>query len=171
MESEIRRVGDLEISQDVEMQQRIWKMQRIGWGVMALVMLCIMLGLTGRGPLSHATAGASGAPLRVEYERFGRHEAPMELKIHLAPGVARDGKARIWFSRDYMEALALEQVSPEQEKMEVHPDRHILEFDLPQSQRPATVVLKTRPQKFGSIAGRVGIENGQTLSFAHFIYP
>jgi hypothetical protein len=30
MESEIHRIGDLEISQDLEMQQRIWKMQRIG---------------------------------------------------------------------------------------------------------------------------------------------
>ena len=138
---------------------------------MALVMMCITLGLTGRGPLSHATAGTLGAPLRLEYERFGRHEAPMELKVHLAPGVACDGKARIWFSRDYMEAVAIEQVSPEQVKMEVHPDRHVLEFDLPQSQRPATVVFEFRPQTIGSMAGRVGIENGQTLSFGHFIYP
>ena len=171
MESEIHRIGDLEISQDLEMQQRIWKMQRIGWGVMALVMLCIMLGLTGRGPLSQATAGASGAPLRVEYERFGRHEAPMELKVHLAPGVARDGKACIWFSRDYIEALAIEQVSPEQTEMKVHPDRHVLEFVLPESQRAAKIVLKARPQKIGSIIGRVGIEDGQSLSFGHFIYP
>ncbi len=171
MESEIRRVGDLEISQDVEMQHRIWKMQRIGWGVMALVVLCIMLGLTGRGPLSHTTAGASGAPLRLEYERFGRLESPMELKVHLGPGVARDGKARIWFRREYFEALATEQILPEPEKMEVYSDRHVLEFDLPQPQREATVVLKVRPQKIGSMAGRVGVENGQSLSFKHFIYP
>ena len=60
---------------------------------------------------------------------------------------------------------------PEQEKMEVHPDRHVLEFDLPELQQPATIVLKARPQKIGSLAGRIGIENGQALSFGHFIYP
>jgi hypothetical protein len=168
---EIHRVGDLEIDQDLKMQHRIWKVQRIGWGVMALVVFAMLLGLTGRGPLSHATAGSVGSPLHLEYERFARCEAPMDLHIHLAPGVAHDGKARLWISREYLEALAVEQISPEQEKMQVYADRHVFEFDLPDAQQAATIVLKLRPQKIGTVAGRVGIENGSTLSFQHFIYP
>ncbi len=171
MGSEVRRVGDLEISQDLQMQRRIWMLQRVGWGAIALVLLAMLLGLTGRGPLSSATAGQPGAALQVEYERFARFSAPAPLKIRLGPGVARDGKARIWFSHDYIESITIEQISPEPSSMKVLPDRHLYEFELPNPQGEATIMLHTKPQKIGSLTGKIGIMDGPVLSFQHIVYP
>ena len=35
----MQRIGDLELSQDLEFQRRSWRVQRIGQGVMLLVLL------------------------------------------------------------------------------------------------------------------------------------
>jgi hypothetical protein len=171
MGSEVRRVGDLEISQDMTMQRRVWTMQRIGWGGIALMLLAIMLGLTGRGPLSTATAGKTGSSLQLDYERFARHSAPAPLKIQLGAGVARGGKARIWFSREYIESIAIDQISPEPESMKVLADRHLYEFEIPDPQRRATIMFHTKPRKVGSLSGQVGLQDQTPLSFQQFIYP
>jgi hypothetical protein len=102
----------------------------------------------------------------VEYERFGRHEAPMELKVHLAPGVARDGKACIWFSRDYIEALAIEQVSPEQTEMKVHPDRHVLEFVLPSRSEQPRLSSKRGRKKSVQCKAVSGLKTGRVCPSA-----
>jgi hypothetical protein len=171
MGSEVRRVGDLEISQDVQMQRRIWTLQRVGWGGIALVLLAIMLGLTGRGPLSSATIGKAGSGLQVEYERFARYSAPAPLKIRVGPGMAKNGKAHVWLSREFVDSITIDQISPEAASMKVLGDRQIYEFELPDPQNGATITLHTKPQKVGSLAGRAGLEDGPTLSFQQFIYP
>jgi hypothetical protein len=171
MGSEVRRVGDLEISQDLAMQRRIWTLQRIGWGVIALVLLVIMLGLTGRGPFSEATAGQAGSSLQVDYERFARHNAPAQLQIHVGPGVARNGKACIWLNQEYLESISIEQISPEALSTKVLSDRLVYEFELPDAKRLATITFETKPQKVGPLAGRVGLEDGRSLSFQQFVYP
>jgi hypothetical protein len=171
MSVEVRRQGDLDISQDMDVQNRIWRMQRIGWGIIALILLGILLGLTGRGPLSNATAGETGDPLRLEYERFGRYEAPTSLRIHLGPNVAKSDKVALWFSRQYLEGVQIDQITPEQESVKSLPGKFIYEFQLARPQNPAIISIKLRPQKIGSLQGRLGVESGQSLSFGQLIYP
>ena len=68
--SEHHRVGDLEISQDLTFQRRSWIVQRVGWVMLALLILAALGGLFGPGPLSRARAGPHDGPLWVEYQRF-----------------------------------------------------------------------------------------------------
>lgn len=168
---EVHRQGDLDISQNMDVQWRIWKMQRMGWGIMALAILSILLGLTGRGPLSNASAGQTGAPLRLEYERFGRYEAPTSLRIHLGSTLAKTDKIRLWISRDYMEKVRIDHVSPEQESVKAQPDKFVYEFELSSPQSPTIITIRLKPQKVGILKGQVGVEKARTLSFQHFIYP
>jgi hypothetical protein len=84
--AEVQRAGDLELNQDLRFQRRMWAVQRIGWAVMALVVLAGLLGLFGPGPLSSATAGKEEGPLLVEgYERFVRFRIPTTLQVRLDP--------------------------------------------------------------------------------------
>ena len=72
----------------------MWALQRIGWAVMALVVLVGLVGLFGTGPLSRATAGEEEAPLFVEeYERFARFMLPTTLRVRLDP--MGQGEARL----------------------------------------------------------------------------
>jgi hypothetical protein len=46
---DVHRVGDLELEQDVQYQQRSWAFERIGWIAMSLIAIAALLGLTGSG--------------------------------------------------------------------------------------------------------------------------
>ena len=71
-DAETDRVGDLEIHQDLPFQRRSWTVQRVGWAIMALVVLAGLLGglwLRGRDerrqrqPLSTEPGAAAVAAL------------------------------------------------------------------------------------------------------------
>lgn len=64
------KVGDLEISQDLKVEQRQWRVERVSRVVLVLLVVAALLGLFGPGPLSWSRA-EDGA-LSTEYQRFGR---------------------------------------------------------------------------------------------------
>jgi hypothetical protein len=88
----VTRIGDLEIQQDLNYQRREWRIQRLGWVVMRLVILAALLGLLGNGPLSKASVTATDGSLRLDYHRCWHYRNPMTLEIH-APGGATDQAA------------------------------------------------------------------------------
>jgi hypothetical protein len=88
--SDVGEGGGLQIEQDLEYQQRAWTVQRVGRVMMALAVLAALAGLLGPGPLSRASAGATGDPLRLEYERFLRFQTPTSPSIELSPTAARE---------------------------------------------------------------------------------
>jgi hypothetical protein len=44
-----QRAGNLEINQDLRFQRRMWAVQRIGWAVMALIVLVGLVGVVRDG--------------------------------------------------------------------------------------------------------------------------
>lgn len=65
--AEHARKGGLEVSQDLNFQRREWVVQRVGWVVMAVLLVAALLGLFGPGPLSKSIAGSASGPVRAEY--------------------------------------------------------------------------------------------------------
>src|SRR5688572_20481984 len=82
---EPERVGTLEVHQDMEFQQREWRVQKLGWILMFLFIAAAVAGAFGAGPVSNATAGEQGSAVWVDYERFGRRGGPLTLRIHARP--------------------------------------------------------------------------------------
>ncbi|MGH7964579.1 MAG: hypothetical protein ACRERD_22680 [Candidatus Binatia bacterium] len=169
--ADIRRVGDLELNQDLDFQHRSWIVQRIGWAVMALVVLAALLGLLGPGPLSSTVVGIRGAPLWGEYDRFAHYQAPTQLRIHLQLGTQREGEARVWLDRNYLDSVQVKNVIPQPDSVEAGPDRLIYTFRVSEPSQPAIVTFYLEPEQIGPLSGRVGLDRGQSLSFRQFIYP
>jgi hypothetical protein len=169
--SDMHRVGDLEISQNLNFQRRSWAIQRLGWVMLALLILAACLGLFGSGPLSQAMTGRQEDPLSVQYHRFWRLKSPMSLRLHFGPQATRSGQARVWLSRSYLEAMSVQHVTPQPQQVEAGPDRLTYVFTLSPPERPTTVTFNIEPETPGSVSGQAGLENGLTVSFRHFIYP
>jgi hypothetical protein len=169
--AEIIRVGDLEIDQDLDFQQRSWMVQGIGWVVMPLIVLAALLGLLGSGPLSSATAGSEAGPLWLEYDRFGHHQGPMTLRFHLGAKAVSEGMARLWLSQDYVEKIQIEQVTPEPERVEMSSGGLTYIFPVTEPNQEMIVTFYLKPDKFGPLTGQVGLVEGQSLHFNQFIYP
>lgn len=167
----MKRIGDLEIDQDIEFQQREWRVQRVFWGVLLLIVLLALLGLFGTGPISSATAGSGDEGLRLSYQRFVRHGGEAELEFEVQPDQVQDGQVEIWISFSYLNDLTIEQYSIQPEEVRAGRDRHVFVFLVEESDEPVTVRLSIRPDKIGRYAGDAGIVGGPTVSFTQFSYP
>lgn len=169
--SDIQRIGDLELNQDLDFQRRSWKVQRIGWALMALVVVAAALGLLGgSGLLSDTIIGSETDELQIRYHRFLRQGKPVTLDIQAWP--ADDEKqVKIQLDRDYLNHFKLDQVVPEPSQTEAHSETLIFTFDLAQPGDSVEIKFDMRPEFSGAVSGHVGIENGPSLEISHFVLP
>lgn len=56
----------VQVSEDLDFQRKEWRVQRIAWTCMAVLILAAALGAAGSGPLSSRTAKARGGHLAVD---------------------------------------------------------------------------------------------------------
>ena len=169
--SDIKRVGDLEVGQDLNFQRRSWTLERAGWVVMILLLIAALLGLLGPGPLSSATAGDPDSALWVEYNRFERYHAPTTLRAHIGLGAARGGKVRLWLSRGFVESTEIHHIYPDPEVVEAGTDRFTYVFAAPDESKPVVITYQFESQKYWGQAARIGLDAGPELEFSQFIYP
>lgn len=155
----------LEVDEDLEFQQREWNVQRVAWGVMGAVVLAAMLGAFGRGPLSNASVERDG--LRLDYERFGRAQNPTTLRFHFI--AAAQETSRVLISRKYLDAVRIENITPQPQNVEVDGDWLIYSFLTRQGTAAATFRLK--PEKLGALSGEARLAQREPISFGQFIYP
>ncbi len=135
---------------------------------MAAIVLAGAAGLFGAGPFSRAKVSA--LDLIVEHERFGRYQAPQELRITFGPSAIKDHIARIWFSRSYMDAIEITSTLPQPIKVEVGIDRVTFLIATTDAQG-GSITFSYQPQKFGRHHVTVGIEGGLSVQFSEMVYP
>lgn len=169
---ETARIGNLEIQQDLEHERLEWKIERIAWAIIAALLLAALAGLLGPGPLSQATAGREGAPLRVKFNRLAHYQAPEDLRVHVGSGVAREGRIRVWIGREHVQSMELDYIDPEPESVEVSPERFTYTFAVSGDERNGTALLfHYEPDSFGPVSIVMGLEDGPELAFTQFVYP
>lgn len=161
-----------QVAEDINFQGRAWFWQRVGWAIMALLLLAGMLGVFGSGVLEKARAGDENSSLWLEYNRFGRAKAETSmLRVRLGAGMGREGRARVWLSRNYLEGMQIMGMVPQPESVETGPDRVTYVFRLTDPNKPTAVTFHLEPEKPGALKGQVGVEGGPQLDFTQYIYP
>ena len=168
--------GGLEIDEDPAFQERSWRLQRRLWVALAAVLALGLLGLFGDGPLARTTATGGGVnpPLRLEYQRFGRHRASMDLNIDLPPEAdAGPGpvEARLRLGRDYLDAVVIESIEPRPERVEASPGGSVHVFRRRDPRRSCRITFRLRALRRGLVTGHVGLDDAPALRFTQLIYP
>jgi hypothetical protein len=154
----VRRIGDVELSEDMRHERREWTAQRVGWVLMALLVGAALAGAFGSGPLARARAAAPG--LEVEYPRFARDDADAELTVRLAGG-------QLWLGRELLERFELELVTPPPDRVAMQGDRWIYDH----GGAPAEVTLRVRPRTPGASSVRLGAVGGGEVRLEQLVYP
>jgi hypothetical protein len=166
-----KSIDDLQLKQDMAHQRREWRVQRIGWAVMALLLLAALAGLLGPGPLSRTVVNGADSRLRVEYDRFAHTQAPGELLIELPADIAKAGTVRLRLNREFVESVEIMGVVPEPASSTIDGNGLVYELATRASARPVTVAVQYEYRVFGSTPVRVAIEGGPAVSFDQWVYP
>jgi hypothetical protein len=166
-----KRVGDLELDQDLIYQNREWRVERIGWIILALLVLAALLGILGKGPLSKAIAGSQDGPLWVEYQRFVRHRSPTELIVRIEADAAQEGRIHLQLNQEFVQKAQIQRIDPEPDQEQVAMDRITYVFQVGEGAAPVQVIYRLEMQSFGLLSTPIGIVDGPEVSINQFVYP
>jgi hypothetical protein len=131
--------------------------------IISLIMAAVFVGLLGDGPFSAATAGAEGTPLQIQYGRFARHRASVQMTIKLQPGAVPGDEARVWIDQGYLGGVELQNIIPEPDSVEAGPDRYVYVFKLSEPDAGAEFNFDLMPVRNGVRQVRVGLQGAQEL--------
>lgn len=160
------RVGDLEIEEDVGYQRAEWVAQRIGWLIMAVVVVAAALGFAGTGPVSHRTSATADGVLEIRYERFVRRNAPALLRVQVAAG-----HDAVWIGQSFLGQIRLVSMEPAPATAAPAGDRVTYRFDAGRAEGGFDLVIRFEPEAIGGSEGVVGVPGADSLSFRQFVYP
>jgi hypothetical protein len=138
---------------------------------MFVVAVAPLLGLFGRGWLSHASVGDQGAALRVQYERFTRLFSNTSFTVSISPGVLHGDTARVWIDSDFMQSIQVVDMAPQPEGVVAGPDRFTYLFPVASSDRAVTVTLQFQPQHPWRHAALIGTPGSPPLHITQFVFP
>ena len=142
-----------------------WRIQRIGWVMVALFLALAVAGLFGNGPLSHAHAD-NGAG-RLDYQRFTRYGLTTDLVV--TPAASTHGVTRVEISGDYLEAFNVEHITPEPAAVRLAGPNVIYEFA---SAAPAaSISFHMSPQRLWRRSATITIDGGAPLEVSQLTYP
>lgn len=153
-------------------QRNEWRAQRIGWAVMALLVLLALTGLLGgSGPLAEAEIEAADGSVRVRYLRLDHHHGPGELSVEIAPEFVEAGELRLWMDRSYLDGLNLETVVPEPERVELEAERAIFVFNVGEGRGQLTLTFTYHHDGYWWDVAKLGLINGDPVEFSQIVFP
>lgn len=161
--------GELEINQDLPFQRRVWKAERIGWSGMAMLLTGGVLGLFGNGPLSWTTA--SDQSLIVEYQRFGRIQAPSQLRIHLLAGLGKDDTVSFQLDRAFVADVQITRITPKPDAEQPISDGIRFLWSSNVGEGAILVTVSYQPEHLGFLTARISVGDAASVSMRQFVYP
>jgi hypothetical protein len=162
--------GKLQIHEDLTFQYRSWRIRRVGWTVMGLILVAGALGLLGQGPLSRATTGPPGGPFQVDYERMAHYESTAVLRLHLTPEAVRDERATIRLGEQYVRHIQIEAITPMPASANGSSEGVSYVFHLKPGQ-PSVITFYLKLRQVGLLTGEVGIGDSPPVGFRQFVFP
>jgi hypothetical protein len=166
----IHRVGELETSEDLVFERRMWRFERIGWLAMLALLIAAATGLLGgSGPLSRDVVSAEGGKLTASYASYARVRAPENVVVQLADMPA--GEFRVWIDRDAVEAVEPDTIQPTPSAVEVDADRHVFVFRGGDRPGPRQVRFDFKPTRMGRARTHLGLVGGPEVALRQLVYP
>lgn len=156
------------VEEDMRLQRRVWRFERIGWVVLLLVIALTLGGLFSKGPLSSVEVSTPDGSLSVKYERFNRNGAGDDMVITSTgrPNEQRD----LVLGKELLEGNSLESLNPLPGLSRSDGGDLVIPMRS-DAQGVATLYLSVRSNGIGLFRSHVHIDGRQDLPIPKFIYP
>ncbi len=128
-----------------------YRMQRLIWIALGVILLFAVLGAFGNGRLSSATATSPSGDCQIEFQRVIRNHSPIELHVRAR---SNDGELLLLnIPRAFLTRCRMTQTTPEPWRSVAFADHVQLAFAVSRSQTESEVVLRLDAQAMGRIEG------------------
>jgi hypothetical protein len=152
----------LQLKDEIDLHLTGWIVQRIGQGLLLLLVIAAAAGVFGTGWLSSRRISQDGST--VTFERLARFEAPMKLIIHAQKA---GGSIDVRFPQTYISGIEVDKIVPEPEAQEAGNGFVTYRFKTGQS---SAIIFYLIPESAGNIRTEMTVNNS-VFHIAHFIYP
>jgi len=154
--------------EDLPMQQRVWRFERVGWYVLVAIVLLALAGLFGNGPLSDAEVVSQDGRVRVEYQRLSRSGTTdgLVITVHGIAGQPMEVQLEGSLLRD----ADIETLQPEPQRSMSHGQAMLFQLGTRQD-GVATLYLSLRSEHVGTLEGSVRAGPDSAVHFSTFLYP
>ena len=143
--------------------------RQYGFVLLVLVLLAGFCGLFSKGIFSNGSATNVDRTLKVEYERFGRNQSDMDLKITLN---APSGEGyTVTLGGQFMDAFEIEALYPQPWRFSTHNGDMTLEFHEPPQGDSQTLWLGVQPRHPGKVVSTIQANRQPAVSLTQYVYP
>lgn len=156
------------VKEDMRMQQRVWRFERVGWYVLVLIVLLALVGVFGNGPLSDAQATSTDGRIKVEYQRLSRSGTTDNLRI-IVRGNAGE-PVKVLLGGSLLQEASIETMQPEPQASISHGKALLLQLGT-SGDGIATLYLTLRSESVGTLEGVVRAGPTSAVVFSTFLYP
>lgn len=171
MSSDESSLRDLESPQALRTQRIEWIAERLGWLLIAAVVLAGLLGLLGRGPLSHTRRTSSDGAIVVEYHALERYHAPTQLLVRLRDEARASPQVRLAVSRRFADATTEESIVPRPILVESRGDELIYTLRISDIDEQGAILIRYEHDTFGSLPYHVRIDGQSEVPVSQFVFP
>jgi hypothetical protein len=151
------------------LQSREWLAERIGWGVVGLLLTAGMLGLLGPGILSHANQSSASGVLGVQYDQVVRSDAPTELTLTIEK-VPTEGPVVLQLSRYFLKESKRDAVTPQPLSQSQTESDVVWNFSSPTKGQRFQVTIRYQYDAPGYYASYATVA-GDQVRFTQFVLP
>lgn len=154
---------------DPNSAERSWRLERVGWAIVALIVVLALAGVFGSGPVSWTSSTSSGGGIVLDHQRAIGHNADQQVTLHLGATTVREGKVEVELSGDWVHAVRVDAVTPEPSAQRTLPDGVLLEFEAG-STSSTVVTLYYRAFRYGSQEAEIAVGDDR-LDFTQWVLP
>lgn len=158
---------EVAVGEDLKFQERWWILENIVWVFFSIVLVCALLGLLGRGPLSRATRHNDSFVL--DYERIARTGTPSMLEINFAPQALRQGRIQLFVSESLVKELGAQRIIPAPAETAI--GNGGLTYTFPATQTPASVKFALQPDGPGVFHFSIGLPGEPAVQADVLVLP
>lgn len=150
------------------LQRKVWRLERLGWYLLVLLVLLTLGGLFSKGPLSSRQLHSADGRLQVHYQAMLRNGSTDTLVVHMRAAAGQPVELDI--SGELLQGFSVDSLMPQPLKASAV-GQGLRLWLLTDAHGCASLHLRLRSEGAGLYSTRVALAAGPVLAFNQFIYP